>query len=177
MAFYLASWGMYRGSAFLLQKDYLIHKEVVSHLLTKRHLRKINLDNFSAHIEEIVELCRWIKDWYENRHNVGIINGDEHRKSNGTDTLVTKVVLGTLGCVPAYDRYFKNGLRNHPLVSSAQLKPSKNGIAALVNFLNNHKDQFAKLQENIKTKNGTPYPVMKLVDMYFWQLGYELDQA
>ena len=48
MAFYLASWGMYRGSAFLLQKDYLIHKEVVSHLLTKRHLRKINADNFRA---------------------------------------------------------------------------------------------------------------------------------
>ncbi|MFH1661746.1 MAG: hypothetical protein ABIA02_01460, partial [Candidatus Falkowbacteria bacterium] len=24
LAFYLASWGMYRGSTFLLQKDYLI---------------------------------------------------------------------------------------------------------------------------------------------------------
>jgi len=40
MAFYLASWGMYRGSSFLLWKDYLIHKEVVEHLLKNKHPRK-----------------------------------------------------------------------------------------------------------------------------------------
>ena len=28
LAFYLASWGMYRGSSFLLSKDYLIHEPV-----------------------------------------------------------------------------------------------------------------------------------------------------
>lgn len=27
LAFYLASWGMYRGSSFLLQKDYKVHNE------------------------------------------------------------------------------------------------------------------------------------------------------
>lgn len=29
LSFYLASWGMYRGSSFLLQKDYKIHIPVV----------------------------------------------------------------------------------------------------------------------------------------------------
>ena len=29
LAFYLASWGMYRGSSFLLQKDYKVHIPVV----------------------------------------------------------------------------------------------------------------------------------------------------
>ena len=29
LAFYLASWGMYHGSAFLLQKDYKVHIPVV----------------------------------------------------------------------------------------------------------------------------------------------------
>lgn len=29
LAFYLASWGMYRGSSFLLQYDYTIHKKAV----------------------------------------------------------------------------------------------------------------------------------------------------
>jgi hypothetical protein len=28
-----------------------------------------------------------------------------------TDVLVTKIMLGTFGCVPAFDRYFKTGLR------------------------------------------------------------------
>ena len=27
-----------------------------------------------------------------------------------TDTLLTKILLGTVGCVPAYDRYFKKTL-------------------------------------------------------------------
>ena len=29
LSFYLASWGMYRGSSFLLQRDYLVHKHAV----------------------------------------------------------------------------------------------------------------------------------------------------
>lgn len=35
LAFYLASWGMYRGSSFLLQKDYKVHIPVVRILLEK----------------------------------------------------------------------------------------------------------------------------------------------
>ena len=33
LAFYLASWGMYRGSSFLLQKDYKIHRPVLEEIL------------------------------------------------------------------------------------------------------------------------------------------------
>lgn len=32
LAFYLASWGMYRGSSFLLQKDYKIHIPVIKEI-------------------------------------------------------------------------------------------------------------------------------------------------
>lgn len=35
LAFYLASWGMYRGSSKLLQKDYKIHTPIVQELLKK----------------------------------------------------------------------------------------------------------------------------------------------
>lgn len=37
LAFYLASWGMYRGSSFLLQKDYKVHIPVVKELLSKKY--------------------------------------------------------------------------------------------------------------------------------------------
>lgn len=37
LAFYLASWGMYRGSSFLLQKDYKIHIPVVKELLSDKY--------------------------------------------------------------------------------------------------------------------------------------------
>lgn len=37
LGFYLASWGMYRGSGFLLQKDYKIHKYAVKALLQPKY--------------------------------------------------------------------------------------------------------------------------------------------
>ena len=33
LAFYLASWGMYRGSSFLLQKDYKVLSPIVEEIL------------------------------------------------------------------------------------------------------------------------------------------------
>ena len=37
LAFYLASWGMYRGSSFLLQKDYKVHKIVIEELFKEKY--------------------------------------------------------------------------------------------------------------------------------------------
>ena len=37
LSFYLASWGMYRGSSFLLQKDYRIHIPVIKEVLNKKY--------------------------------------------------------------------------------------------------------------------------------------------
>ena len=37
LAFYLASWGMYRGTSFLLQKDYKVHIPVVKMLQEERY--------------------------------------------------------------------------------------------------------------------------------------------
>ena len=39
LAFYLASWGMYRGSSFLLQKDYKVHIPVVKIIQEKNMIR------------------------------------------------------------------------------------------------------------------------------------------
>src|SRR5260370_38140615 len=44
LAFYLASWGMYRGRSFLIQKDYLIHLDVVKKL---RDTKQSLLNNLS----------------------------------------------------------------------------------------------------------------------------------
>ena len=33
--------------------------------------------------------------------------------NHATDTLITKILLGTLGCVPAYDRYYMQAVKKH----------------------------------------------------------------
>ena len=171
MSFYLASWGMYRGSSFLLWKDYLIHKKVVAHILKKKHLQKINYQGSDkTHIEEMLSLINWIKNWYKN--NIKSINGVS-RKINVTDTLATKIILGTLGCVPAYDRYFIDGLRAKGL-SYSGLK--SNNFLAVVRFYLENKQSFDYVNTKILENSGVNYPPMKLVDMYFWELGFEADK-
>lgn len=171
MAFYLASWGMYRGSSFLLWKDYLIHKEVVEHLLSKKHLQRLNFkDTTKEEIEEIFDLITYIKMWYQN--NIEFING-EKKKVNVTDTLATKIILGSLGCIPAYDRYFIDGIRNKGL-SYSGLKPAN--FATVISFYQQNYDDFLNANQVILARSGINYPPMKLVDMYFWEIGYESDQ-
>lgn len=162
MAFYLASWGMYRGSSFLLWKDYLIHKKVVEHLIEKKHLQNITCSNITDdQIKEIIALCEWIKEWYTK--NAGKINGTD-RNINVTNTLATKIVLGTLGCIPAYDRYFIAGLKVRGI---NPYTPSFDGIKNLISFYKENQNEFDKLSSDIK------YPSMKIIDMYFWQIGFD----
>lgn len=37
LGFYLASWGMYRGSSFLLQKDYKVHVPIVKIIINNEN--------------------------------------------------------------------------------------------------------------------------------------------
>lgn len=171
LAFYLASWGMYRGSSFLLWKDYLIHQDVVEHLIQHKHLQNIDYTNpDQSYVDEIFALIDWIKAWYKN--NTGQINGED-KNINVTDTLATKILLGTLGCIPAYDRYFIDGIRSVGLKFS---EVKKCNFLPIVSFYLGHKDQFDYVHQTILESNGVHYPPMKLVDMYFWELGFRADE-
>lgn len=171
LAFYLASWGMYRGSSFLLWKDYLIHKEIVAHLLTLKELQGLNPASASENdIEEVLDLIGWIKSWYPK--NIQAVNG-KCQLVKVTDTLATKIILGTIGCIPAYDRYFIDGIRKTGLhYSGIKTKNFK----SLLRYYKENEDQFSYAAREILNKSGIAYPPMKLLDMYFWEIGFEIDQ-
>ena len=161
LAFYLASWGMYRGSSFLLQNDISIHDGVVQELLKRKSLQGIRTTDLKPdRIDEIVALTEWIKDHYEKMDKINSLK-NHVAVSN---TLATKILLGTLACVPAYDQFFVQGLGK-----VASHRPNKSSILSLVSFYDGHPEQFQKAQDYIKRNGGIVYPPMKLVDMYFWQ--------
>jgi hypothetical protein len=54
------------------------------------------------------------------------------------------------------------------------IKPSN--FEALVQYYKKHEPQFSSAAEEIQKNSGIQYPAMKLVDMYFWEIGYELEQ-
>jgi hypothetical protein len=89
-----------------------------------------------------------------------------------TDTLVTKILLGTLGCLPACDRFFIDGFKAAGLSYS---RLNSNFINRLLEFTHTNLPALRAEQSRIESHSGVRYPLMKLVDMYFWQLGYERD--
>ncbi len=169
LAFYLASWGMYRGSSFLLQKDYKVHYPVVCELLNKKYesLWALDIDALNSDSPEVLllfSLVKKIKTIYQEK--VITINGRQNQ-GNASDILVTKILLGTMGCIPAYDRLFKKGVSLH---GDFPARLGKSSYIGLIRFYNKNKDVLKVVQSEIAQRSIT-YPPMKLIDMYFWNLG------
>ena len=170
LAFYLASWGMYRGSSFLLQKDYKVHVPIIRILMEDKYnpLMGISAEGLieDANLELLEDVSERIRRAYaaEKPSFEGIIN-------NATDTLVTKILLGTLGCVPAYDRYYVQAVRQYNISAGVYGKESVRDVAK---YYLSHKDEFESLREELSAC-GTRYPAMKLMDMCMWQVAFEAD--
>ena len=173
LGFYLASWGMYRGSSFLLRKDYKIHMPIVKEILNDKYdvLSGIAIDDLEkeANQDLIINLSRIIKDYYrEVRQNVA----NKDIKADVSPILVTKILMGTLGCTPAYDDFFVKGLRD-TYFSFKYKSFSKNSLSELVEFYKKHKDSFENVRKSMKIDNELDYPPMKVIDMLLWE--YETD--
>lgn len=169
---YLASWGMLRNS-FLLQKDYLFNKPVVEILCDKKYSQLVNFDPFAQNIVDDLKLIMELKEEIIHYYTTGKTyidpeTGKPLHIKNVTDTLVSKIILGTLGCVPAYDSFLVKGLRNSGIVGTFNLK-SLNGIINCVKsdvaYIDTVRDDFNK------NCNGL-YTPMKIIDAYFWEYGH-----
>ncbi len=167
LAFYLASWGMYRGSSFLLQNNYKIHQEAAKKIIEFIKENKTEIYNDKKlewnKVEKIKnELISYYKkvEFYKKR---------KKQKGNVTDTLVTKILLGTTGIVPAYDRNVKYCLKILGIPQSFGEK-SYNQVNQFYDDENNNK-VFKKIRKlaNEKSKLGINYPRMKILDMCMWQ--------
>lgn len=161
---YLASWGMYRGSSDLLREyRYLVHKDIIEQLYSSKNLPLFNVDqdNFKQNIPLIESVYSNIENFY----NSLICNNKQFKAS---ETLITRILLGVYGCVPAYDRFMCYGLKYYGIQKSG-----KNKFQVLCDWINQNPDFLSDIIK-FKKSNFNHYPFMKIVDMYFWELGYTL---
>jgi hypothetical protein len=93
----LSELGKLRNS-FLLDRDYLVHMEVVKNLCSREFSKLFENPN-DKNIPLVLKAAEAIEKSYE--------------KESISDTLVTKILLGVFGCVPAYDRFFKYAARKY----------------------------------------------------------------
>lgn len=168
LAVYLASWGMYRGSTFSLQRDYKIHEGAVKKILA---YKQTIMEKPHDH-ERVWKLIEELKMHYMDKIVTYKKLYPESRDFKQLDTLITKILLGTLGCMPAYDKYFKEGIKKQGIKKQGEK----------IDCSLNDKDVFQKAfdwfwhvydanSESIDENLKKLYPPMKIIDMYFWEKG------
>ena len=99
IGFYLASWGMMRGSSFLLEKSVRNFSDLII-AISKMDSKLWEIDVSDYNSENIVILLDCKKK---------IINA-LGKGNNPSDTLVTKIMLGVFSNVPAFDQYFRQSM-------------------------------------------------------------------
>ena len=172
LAFYLASWGMYRGSSFLLQKDYKVHTPIVEEILKPEYNCLFGLACADVRNDDVWKQLKKLYDKIA-AHFDPIREKVAGRKVTTpvSPVLITKILMGTLGCVPAYDRFFEEGARHLGL---KEKNYKKNSLLELADIYEEHNDRLEEARRGMRTEDLV-YPQMKLLDMGLWQVGFERD--
>lgn len=167
LGFYLASWGMYRGSSFLLQNS-VKHFEPTIRYIAKldKSVWEIDVDNYNEKkIQTIIEIYKDIK-------NLLILD------ENSDLTLITKILLGVFGFIPAFDNYFCSSFREISAGQCGFRSVNIKSLSLIKSFYESNKETIDKLSDETYTKDfiteqktTVHYPKAKIIDMYGFQLG------
>lgn len=188
LGMFLASWGMYRGSGFLGQRTNLLHYDAAIDVITQysgeltetgeRGLHRVGgLHSFDVpqypRTKRDSEACALFDEAWVELERALLPEG-------GTSlTLVTKVMLGVWGCIPAFDGYFQEARKalkepGDPGFSRANTA----ALAALRGFYEKHREPFDGIRNEVGVidprtaqRASHPLPLGKVLDMFLWQYG------
>lgn len=173
LGFYLASWGMYRGSSFMLERNskHLIKTiEYINSL--DPNIWEIDVDNYTdENINTIIDIYKEVKKCV-------IIDKATHL------TLVTKILLGVFAFVPAFDTYFCNTFREIFKDEKPRFRTfNKESLKAIKKFYDTYKTEIDYHSDSIHTidfNSGKPtdikYKRAKIIDMYGFTKSFNTDQ-
>ncbi|MDR2651432.1 MAG: hypothetical protein LBC68_03835 [Prevotellaceae bacterium] len=168
LAFYLASWGMLRNSV-LLQKSLTHFRKIIEYI--NRHddaLWQIDVNNYTEeNIDTILEVYHKIDDCI-------YPSSEKHQKH----VLITKIMLGVFGFVPAYDRFFHETFKRIDPVKCKFSSFNEKSLNVIKCFYEKHQETIDKLSDETYTsvfypEKETPlkYPRAKIIDMFGFTYG------
>lgn len=154
---------MYRGSAALLQKSYKIHIGAGKIPKDFKHLPCNFINEFGK--DDVKQLLSFYKPFLE--YYLAFTYFDKNnllgvRKS--TNTLISKIILGTLGCCPAFDGYFNYEVKKYDLGFT---KFTNKSFEEIFIFIEANKTDLLQLQTELLLSEKIHYPLLKLVDIFF----------
>lgn len=163
---YLASWGMLRGSSFLMQKNPAYLTELVKWIYEQPQATwLIDVEDYPDKKKEVLSLYAQVKS-----HLIG-------EKNHQAVTLVTKVLLGVFAIIPAYDRFFKDTFSEIAGEKCGFSTPNETSLNIIAQFYQENKEEIDALSKShsILDFDGKPtnyrYSKAKIIDMYGFQVG------
>lgn len=161
LGFYLASWGMYRGSTVLLQRS-LAHLVPIIEVIARSPTAawEIDADAYTH------EACGLLLDT-ASRIRAAFPEG-------ASDTLVTKIMLGVFGSIPAYDAYFRSGFGSYRLDENSLMRVGR-FYRANSEVIERHRVPTIDFASGCETERR--YPRAKVIDMIFFIEGWLLSQT
>jgi hypothetical protein len=159
LGFYLASWGMYRGSSFLLRKSARVHEPVIKAIASQPpgfweiDAHCYTQDNIRQLLSFKEAITNPLRDY-----------------GKASDVLVTKIMLGVFGCVPAFDTNFTRGFKGYGTSTFGE-----RSLEDIGHFYQDHADMIDKHRVVMRTidfdtaqRTNRLYTRAKIVDMIFF---------
>ncbi len=178
LGFYLASWGMLRGSSFTLSKS-IKHYEPLIIYISQRpsSLWDIDVDSYKENSGLIIKTYNEIKK--------RVVEKDAKGNYKRHLTLVTKIMLGVFGIIPAYDDLFCSTFKEifnercsfSVFNKSSSSSSSSSSLVCINDFYIANKETIDSFQKEIFTrsfggeKTALHYTKAKIIDMYAFQKG------
>lgn len=154
LGFFLASWGMMRGSGDLYQRSVRDLLPVVEMIASQPPSSwEFDAHCLATHTQDVLALSRRVRQAFT---------------IPASDVLVTKTMLGVFGCVPVFDFYFTKGFGCSTFCADA--------LVRIGTFYHQHQAAIdaatvftLDLHSGLDT--GRRYPRAKIIDMIFFQEG------
>jgi hypothetical protein len=160
LGFYLASWGMFRGSSTLLTRSAKALEPVIDAVVeAPGEAWRLDVDGYSPEgIDLLLDLWSTFSRVLPGGHSA---------------TLVSKTLLGVFGCVPAFDAYFKRGFG----ASTTSRAVRSRSLTKVHDFYMAQRDLVERNRlSTLDFESGEPterrYTQAKVIDMIFFIAGF-----
>ena len=160
---------MYRGSSDLLFRDYKVLASALEYLKGEA---KAKWEDCAFSDEDPDKLAGRIINLSvgltsELKPTLKLPNVKDH-EPDPSDTLLSKILLNTLACVPAFDREVKRTLSDilpNYTHGNAFRRPA---IRAFIELARRNRKLIVSGQRILRVKANVSYPLTKVLDLYLW---------
>lgn len=174
LGYYLASWGMLRGSSFLFRETNLGHYQRVIEVIEYHRPSMSGVDVSTYRDEGTLDAIN--AAWCDLRQAL-LPDGGQ------SITLVSKVMMGVWGCLPSFDSYFVQtflSLSDTKAERSAFRRASSMSLLLLADLYTEHADEIEALRSHHPTvafATGGPTDRLmtqaKVIDIFGFQRAYD----